>query len=541
MNKSFSFFVCALLGSLLPSSTVWSQQTVDEQMYRHEVSVLSSDDFGGRKPLTPYETKTVNYLADKFKEYGLQPANGGSYFQEVPLLSVRTNIDGGRVKIKGRHGTVTLRQKDDLLVWSVRGDKKTVLKNEEIVFAGFGINAPEFGWNDYAHLDVKGKIVVVMVNDPGFYNDYLFHGKFMTYYGRWSYKFEEASRQGADGVLIIHDTDAASYNYEVLQASRGDVSLSLYSETQNKEFVAMQGWISQEGARSLFKASGFSLDEAMSRAKQPGFKGFSLGTRATFTLNKDVMFGNSRNVAAVLPGTTRSDECIVYTAHWDHLGFGTPVDGDSIYNGAEDNASAMAALLVLAKKFAALKERPSRSVLFLAVTAEEALLIGSDYYTHNPLFPLSKTMVDINLEMVGPRSKAYDVEVQGFGDTNTDRLVALTAAAQGRHLSVPAQDTRGWYFRSDHYSFAKMGVPVILLSSGSQFVNPNDAEKYSGPKKYHTVKDEYSPSWDVAGTLDDINLWFSLGWQIADSDFVPEWTGNTSFKAIREACLKQGK
>lgn len=539
MNKTFKTIYRVALFAVLPTGQLTAQSTADEALFRQEVSLLASNEYGGRKPLTEYETKTVNYIAQRFKDFGLQPVNSDSYFQKVPLLSVQTHLKNGRLNVKGSNGKAELKEWDDLVAWSVRGEKNLTLKDAGLVFVGFGINAPEYGWNDYEGIDVRGKIVVALVNDPGYYDDNLFRGKYMTYYGRWIYKFEEASRQGAAGVLVIHDTKPASYGFDVVQNSWGNVNLSLFSETRNRELVALQGWVTLDGAQRIFKASGTNFDEAVEKAKHQGFKAIDLNVRTTTTLLNDVRIAESNNVAAVLPGTDEPDKYVVYTAHWDHFGIGKPINGDSIYNGAGDNASGVAALLVLANKFTQLKERPRHSVMFLSVTAEEAVLLGSEYYTRKPLVPLFKTLVNINMDGAGPRSKTSDLTLNGAGDTNTDRLVERTAAAQGRTLLYPKQNTGGGYFRSDHFSFARAGVPVILTKGGRSLVNPADARRMKARHGvYHQPTDEYSPDWDVAGTLDDINLWFSLGLQVADGSFVPQWTGNKEYKQRREETIK---
>lgn len=508
-------------------------QQSDEQAFREYVSTLASDDFGGRAPLTEYETKSINYIAGQFKAIGLQPAgDDGTYFQKVPLLQVSTRPAKGVIDVKTPKGKVRLKNWDDLIITSVRGKEVVKLPKAQFVFAGFGINAPEYGWNDYEGLDVRGKIAVVLVNDPGYYDPQLFRGKDMTYYGRWIYKFEEASRQGAAGVLVVHDTEPASYGWNVVQASWGSVNLSLYSEQGNADKVALQGWISLPAARRLFEGAGEDFDAAVAAAKKPGFRAIALDAVSNVTLENRVRIADSYNVAAVLPGTDRKEEHLIYSAHWDHFGIQRPIDGDSIYNGASDNASGVAALLVLARKFAALKQRPARSILFLAVTAEEAVLLGSDYYAHHPLVPLKNSVANINIDGCAPQSPVKNVIIRGYGDTNTDLLVEETAAAQGRTAEAAKNQSSGGYFRSDHFSFAKVGVPVILAEAGRDYVDPADAERYKGPRTYHMPTDEYSPSWDLRGTLDDINLWFGMGLRIANGGFTPQWTDQAPWKAV---------
>lgn len=528
MKKTF----ITLLATLAACS-VQAQVTDVERDFRAYEEVIASDSFGGRAPLTPYETKTIHYIADQFKQLGLQPASGDSYFQNVPLLRVKTRPAKGTIDVKTKGGTVKLKNWDDLIITSVRGKENVAIPNAEFVFAGFGINAPEYGWNDYEGLDVKNKIVIVLVNDPGYYNPSLFRGKDMTYYGRWIYKFEEASRQGAAGVLVVHDTEPASYGWNVVQASWGNVNLSLFSEKQNTDKVALQGWISLPATQRLFKTAGVDFDAAVAAAKKPGFRYIPLNAKSNVKLKNEVHIEDSHNVAAILPGTGKKDEYLIYSAHWDHFGIQKPIDGDSIYNGASDNASGVAALLVLAKKFAALKQRPERSILFLSVTAEEAVLLGSEYYAHHPLVPLKQTVLNLNIDGCAPESKAKNVIIAGYGDTNTDQLVAEVAAAQGREVEPAKNQSSGGYFRSDHFSFAKVGVPVILAENGRDYVNPADAERYKGRRTYHMPSDEYSPAWDVAGTVDDINLWFGVGLRVASGAFTPEWTDQSPWKSRR--------
>lgn len=517
--------------------SAYSQNKEDEQIFRSGVEKLASDEFGGRKPLTDYEDLTVNYIADRFEEIGLEPANGNSYFQKVPLLNVLTKPKDDKIVVKGKNGSMTLKNTSDLVIWSTRGEEILNLPKSQFVFVGFGINAPEYDWNDYADVDVKGKIVIALVNDPGFYDANLFKGNDMTYYGRWVYKFEEASRQGAAGVLVVHDTAPASYGWDVVQASWGNVNLSLFSETRNKELVALQGWIANDAAKNLFKASGTSFEKSIELAKKKGFKSIPLNLTSNIELLSEVKIAESANVAAVLPGTDLKDEYIVYSAHWDHFGFGRPIDGDSIYNGAIDNATGVAALFVLANKFKQLKNRPRRSILFLSVTAEEAVLLGSEYYARHPLVPLNKTVVNLNLDCYGPRGRTSDIILRAQGDSETDKYVYDVAAAQGRTVKV-AVNQSGSYFRSDHFSFAKVGVPVVLAKGGTDFLDQAAEEvkkqKFGTASTYHKPTDEYHPEWDVTGTFDDIYFLYGLGYRIANESYFPKWNEGSAYKTIRE-------
>ena len=519
------------------------QEMNDETLFRSVTRELSEDCFGGRKPLTKYEAPTIDYIVNKFKEVGLEPVSEGSYLQKVPLLGVSTQIKNNEVVVAGVKGTVKMRYWDDIVAWTMRAEKELKINNAEFIFVGFGINAPEYEWNDYANIDVKGKVVVMLVNDPGFYDDNLFRGKNMTYYGRWSYKFEEAGRQGAAAALIIHDTAPASYDWSVVQNSRASSNLSLYSETDNKNLVAFQGWVTGESAKKLFEAAGVSIDKSIAAAKKKGFKSFPLKLKTTIESINEIEIGESANVAGILPGTTLKNEYIIYSAHWDHLGIGQPVDGDSIYNGANDNASGIAALVLLAKRFKELPQRPERSILFLAVTAEESGLLGSEYYVENPLFPLNKTVVCLNIDSYGDNMRANNVTVSAAGHSETDRYVVDAAAAQGRKVTFTNNNSSGGYYRSDHFNFAKYGVPVVLARSGRSYLDPVEVKAhrdnyYNGKSTYHQPSDEYHDWWNVSGSLEDIYLFYGIGLRLANDGYFPKWNDGIDYKAVREKSLQ---
>ena len=520
------------------SSYVSLKGMSDEALFRTVIKELSGDNFGGRKPLTPYDALSTDYIAAKFKEVGLEPAVNGSYFQKVPLLGVHTQIKNNQVVVTGAKGTVKMNYWDDIVLWTLRAEEKLKINKADFVFVGFGINAPEYGWNDYAGVDVKGRVVVMLVNDPGFYDDNLFRGKNMTYYGRWVYKFEEAGRQGAAAALIIHDTEPASYGWSVVQNSRATSSLSLYSSTGNKELVPFQGWITGESAQKLFNAAGVSLDESVAAAKKRGFKSFPLKLKTTIESTNTIEIGESANVAAVLPGTSLKDEYIIYSAHWDHLGIGQPVAGDSIYNGASDNATGVAALVMLGRRFSELPQRPQRSILFLAVTGEESGLLGSEYYANHPLFPLDKTVICLNIDSYGDNMRTHDVVVSAAGHSETDRYVVDAAAAQGRTVTFTNENSGGGYYRSDHYNFAKVGVPVVLAKGGRNYLDPEALRahraKYYPQGTYHQPSDEYHEWWDVSGSLQDLYLFYAIGLRLSNNGYFPKWNDGVEYKAIRE-------
>ena len=502
-KRLFSVLLC-----LLAMSVSAIAQSYEEELafFKERVKTLGSDEFGGRKPLTAYETKTIHYIADEFKKLGLLPANGDSYFQPVKEISTFTRPEKNRIRVKCAKGSMDLRFSDDIVVWTNRGTEKVVIPTTEYVFCGFGINAPEYNWNDYEGVDVKGKIVIAMVNDPGFYDASLFRGRNMTYYGRWTYKFEEAERQGAAGLLVLHNEAAASYGWKVCQAS-------------------------EEACRKMFELSGLDFDATIAAAKKPGFKSFTMKAKSKVTLNVEMSVGESHNVAAVLPGTDLKDEYVVCTAHWDHFGIGTPINGDSIYNGASDNASGVASLMLLAKKYQSLPVKPRRSIVFVAVTSEECGLLGSQYYCEHPLFPLSKTAINLNFDGTAPRERTHDVFLRAAGKTDTDALVVAMASAQGRTVKIVTEDPGGGYFRSDHFNFVKKGVPTVLVGPGNDYVDKARHEAKPKVYRYHQPNDEYDESWwDFDGAMENMNLMFAIGLVIANNDEMPKWTKDADFQ-----------
>lgn len=499
-------------------------QSPDETAFRDYVRTLASDEFGGRKPLTKYEDKTIKYIEDEYKKLGLQPVGDGGYLQDVPLLDITVKTKGNKIKLKGPKGTTVINDYQDYIIWTAHKDKRIKINNADVVFVGFGINAPEYGWNDYEGKDVKGKVVVALVNDPGYYEGSLFCGKQMTYYGRWIYKFEEASRQGAAGVLVVHDTKPATYAWNVVQPSWYEHNLELVNDNDNRDLVRFKGWLTRDKAEEIFKNAGYSYDDLLTKALKKGFRSFSLKTKFTADFTNNVSAGISHNVVGVLPGTDLKDEYVIYSAHWDHFGIGKPVDGDSIYNGASDNASGVALILSVAKQFKDLGIKPRRSILFLALTGEEAVLLGSQHYVTHPLVPFEKTAAVLNFDGAAPAAATYDVT---FNDLNTaSEYVKIAAASQGRN-AIPQKSDGG--YRSDHFSFNRVGVPTVNIGRGRSLVNPN-AQRGRKPGVYHQPSDEYSEDWDVTGTVQSIGLAFSIGYQIANTSYFPEWYSDSPYQ-----------
>ena len=494
----------------------------DEGLLRQWIQTIASDEFGGRKPMTPYEDLTVNYLADQLKGMGLEPAFGGSWFQPFQIVSVTAKPEGGKLIVKGKK-KAQLNYPEDLIIWTSQATDEVKLSKAEYVFCGFGIHAPEFGWDDYADIDVKGKIVIAMVNDPGYYDASLFQGRNMTYYGRWLYKFEEAIRQGAAGCLVLHNTEAASYGWHVCVNGHLEDNLALYNpETANADELAVKGWLHEDGARKLFTAAGMDLDQALAAAKKPGFKSFSLKVKGDIKMAVSYEIQETRNVGAILRGTQEDSGTVAVCAHWDHLGIGKPDEtGDCIYNGASDNASAMAGALLIAKRVTTLTERPRRNILFLFPSSEESGLFGSAYYCEHPVVPMEETAACLNLESIGPAPLTQDVVILGGGNSVLDNYYVAAAAAQGRYIFFDDDNSDGWFYRSDHYNFVKKGVPAVVMENGLQLADPSKPNKYPMPVWYHKPSDEYHDDWDLTGTLANVNMVYSIALSLANADYLP--------------------
>ncbi len=512
MTKRFlSLLACLVL-------CVCASAQEDEQLLRNWIQTLASDEFGGRKPMTGYETLTINYLAGELNQMGLEPAFDGSWFQPFQMIAVTAKPDGNELAVKGKKKAV-LKYPEDLVVWTARATDRVELSKAEYVFCGFGIHAPEYGWDDYANVDVKGKIVIALVNDPGYYDASLFRGRNMTYYGRWLYKFEEARRQGAAGCLVLHNTEAASYGWHVCVNGHLADNLALYDpDTRNAGELAVKGWLHEDGARKIFAAAGMDMDEALSAAKKPGFRSFPLNVRGDVKMAVSYDIQQTSNVGSLLRGTDRADEVVVLCAHWDHLGTGTPdASGDTIYNGAADNASGMAGALLSARKFTGLPYRPRRSILFLFPSSEESGLFGSEYYCSHPAFPMARTVACLNFESIGPAELTRDLVILGGGESRLDRYYEAAAAAQGRSIFFDDDNSDGWFFRSDHYNFVKKGVPAVVWENGKDLVDPSRPNKYPMPVWYHKPSDEYRPDWDLSGTVANVRLLFSVALSLSNT------------------------
>lgn len=510
------------------------------------ISVIASDDFQGRAPSTTGEEKTINYLAEQFRLLGLKPANNGSFFQEVSLIkltadkSMKLDISGGKIKL-------SLNYSDDLIGGSPQVKDMIKIENSDIVFVGYGINSPEYNWNDYAGIDVKGKTVVMLVNDPGYATSdtSLFTGKAMTYYGRWTYKYEEAAREGAEAAIIIHETGAAGYPWAVVQNSWSGPQFSLEDNDLSKSGLQLKCWVTTEAAKNIFKDAGLDYNQLTQAASKRGFKPVDMKLKASISFKNKVEHTKSNNVVALWPGTDRSDEYVIYTAHWDHFGVNPAFKGDSILNGTVDNATGTAALLDIAKAFTSIPVKQNRSILFLSVTCEEQGLLGSEYYAHHPLFPLAKTVCDINMDALNIFGKTKDMTVVGFGNSQLDNYAVSVLKKYGRYASPDPTPEKGGYFRSDHFSFAKVGVPSLYLSNGVDNVEHGKEWGLATSEKwimenYHKPSDNYEPDkWNFEGMIDDIKVYFEIGYDLSISKDFPEWNAKFSFKSLRDKMMSK--
>ncbi len=546
MNKSKLFLIPVIFITIIQSCNQNTQNDkqgatiFNRDSLAQHIIVLASDSFQGRKPFTPGETRTLDYLQNEFRSMGIEPGNGDSYLQDVPMVEITPDADP-QMKVESSRGSFELQRPADYVLSTENTDSVVSLDRDELIFAGYGVVAPEYNWNDYAGINVKGKVVLVMVNDPGFgtTDTSIFKGKTMTYYGRWTYKYEEAARQGAKACLIIHNTQAASYPFSVVQNSWGSSNLYLDKRGSNQHHCALKGWVSADAAKKILAAAGKDTSLLM-QANNHGFKAISLGEKLSTKVRVKAIYNISHNVIAKITGTKRPDEYILYTAHWDHLGVGKPdAKGDSIFNGALDNASGTAALLEMARAFHDLKEKPERTILFLSVTGEEQGLLGSEYYGQHPIYPLKKTVADLNMDVVSPNEKSNDIVIVGYGQNELENYVAEVAKIQGRYIAPESRPEAGSYFRSDHFSLAKVGVPALDAKGGIDIVGKG---KDYGKKlqddyttnHYHSRSDEFNPNWTFEGGMQDMELLFMIGKKLAFETSWPAWKPGSEFKAIRE-------
>lgn len=516
-----------------------------------DIKVLASDEFEGRAPATKGEDLTVAYLTKQFQALGLKPGNpDGTYVQKVPLVGI-TSSTTADITVKGKKFPLAV--KNDYIASSERVQPVVTVKDTPIVFVGYGVVAPEYGWDDYKDVDVKGKTILILVNDPAVpdpadpskLDEKMFKGRAMTYYGRWVYKYEIASTKGAAAVLIVHENEAAGYPFEVVSGSFGRENFTIQRPDGNAGRVAVEGWITYPKAQELCKLAGQDLAALKKAAISKDFKPVTLDAKASFTVKNEVRKVDSRNVIARLDGSDAAlkDEYVVYTAHWDHEGRDPSLKGDQIYNGAIDNASGTAGLLEIAKAYTKLSTPPKRSILFLSVTAEEKGLLGSEYYAENPIYPLKKTLADVNMDGLNQWGKTKDLIVIGLGNSTLDDVTTDVAKSQGRSVGPDAEPEKGYYYRSDHFEFAKQGVPALDADAGINYVGKPDGygqkkrEEYT-TNDYHKPSDEVKPDWDLSGAVEDLQLLWQVGYRVAQGEKYPEWKPGNEFKAKRDAMMK---
>jgi Zn-dependent M28 family amino/carboxypeptidase len=550
--KKLLFCAAAVCAFAVPAFA--ADPGIDPAKLSEHIKVLSSDAFEGRGPATEGETKTVAYISEQFKAVGLRP--GGDlvkgdrvWTQDVPLARFRTT---GPVKVSVTAGGATQdwTQGDQIAIRAAQtGQTRLTIKDAPVVFIGYGVTAPERQWDDFKGYDLKGKVALVLVNDPDFETGKGdFGGKAMTYYGRWTYKYEEAARHaGALGFMVIHETAPASYGWNTVKNSNTNEIFDIIRKNPASVHAPLEAWVQRDAAVDLFKKAGLDFEQAKKLAQTRDFKPMELkGVTFSTDYAIDAQKVISHNVVGVLPGTKHPDERIIYTAHWDHLGIGMPdAKGDKIYNGAVDNASGVSGLIELGRAFVK-APRPKRTVQFMAVTAEEKGLLGSEYYATNPLYPLATTVADINMDGAAVNGPAKDISTSGdAGLTLQDDLIAV-AKAHGRAFTPDSRPEAGSFFRSDHFSFAKQGLPALSFGSGRDLVNGGvEAGKAAGElyirERYHQPADEFDPNWDLSGQAQDLTLAFDLGEQLANSREWPEWKAGSEFKAARDKTANRRK
>jgi Zn-dependent M28 family amino/carboxypeptidase len=552
MKKKFSFssmFMLVLIFLILSCSqkahdieAAVASLNTDE--LAHDVEILSSDDFEGRFPASPGEEKTIAFIKDEFEKVGLKPGNGDSFFQEVPLVEI-TATPQTNLLITGADKPLEFTFEDDFVGLTLQVQEKVSIENSDMVFVGYGIVAPEYQWNDYEGIDAKGKTVVMLVNDPGFatQDPALFKGRAMTYYGRWTYKYEEAARQGAACAIIIHETEPAAYGWEVVRNGWTGPNFNLVSEDGNASRCAVESWITLETAQTIFKAAGKNYEEMKESAAKPGFKAVPLGLKASLSLENKIRNAVSRNVIGLLPGSERADEFVIYTAHWDHFGRNPNLEGDQIFNGALDNATGTSALIELAEAFKKLGSPPLRSILFMAVTAEEQGLLGSEYYATHPIYPLTKTAAVINMDALNIYGRMKDIRIVGYGQSELDDYVKAYAEQVGRVVLPDPTPEKGSFYRSDHFPFAKQGVPALSAGSGVQHIEKGEEwglaqrEKYIR-ERYHKPSDEFDNTWDLSGLQDELHMYFMIGYRLSIESSFPNWKEGSEFKLKRDTAMQ---
>lgn len=526
--------------------------TINARSLLSEIKTLSSDDFEGRKPGSPGEQKTIAYMQGQFQQMGLKPGNpDGTYLQKVPLAGI-TSKSQADIEVKGKK--LSLTDKKDYIAVSSRYLPDVEVRNSNIVFVGYGVVAPEYGWDDYKGVDVKGKTILMLINDPAVpdpndpsqLDNKMFKGKAMTYYGRWTYKYEIASQRGAAAAIIVHETGPAGYPFEVVAGSWGGENFGIQRPDNNAQRVAVEGWVTYDKAAELCRMAGLDLAALKKAAIRKDFQPVTLGgATAGFKIENTLRKIDSNNVVAKLEGSDPAlkDQYVIYTAHWDHLGRDPELKGDQIYNGAADNASGSAGLLEIARAYTKVSPAPKRSILFLSVTAEEQGLLGTQYYATNPLYPLKNTLADINMDGLNTWGKTKDLTIIGLGNTTLDDTAIEVLKEHGRTVSRDPEPEKGFFYRSDHFEFARQGVPALDPDSGTNYIGK--PAEYGKQKRdnytandYHKPSDEVKPDWDLSGAVEDLRVFMEVGYRVAQAVRIPEWKPGTEFKAKRDSMMK---
>ena len=516
------------------------------------IKVLASDEFEGRAPGTKGEELSVKYIADQFKNIGLKPGNpDGTYTQEVPLAGIKSEP---RMSFTIGDKNIDLKYPDDFVASSARLQPEIKIDKSDAIFVGYGVVAPEYGWDDYKDVDVHGKTLLMLIGDPPVPNpkdpskldDKMFKGKAMTYYGRWTYKYEIAAQKGAAAAIIIHETEPAAYPWQVVRSSWGKENFELDNPNKNMDTVSSRSWITLDVAKKLIAACGKDFDALKKSAITKAFRPVALSAKANIDIKQQIRSFKSHNVIGKLDGDDPKlrNEYVIYTAHWDHLGRHPDLQGDQIFNGAIDNASGVASVIQLATAFTKLNPPPKRSVLFMDTTAEEAGLLGAKYYVEHPLHPLEKTLADINIDGVNPWGKTHDLEDLTDRNSTLDDLLGEAAARQGRVMKPSSEPEKGGFYRVDSFEFAKASVPVLHLARGIDIIGkPPEYGKQKRDefvaKHYHQPSDEVDPSWDLSGAVQDVQLLFEVGYEVANGDKFPEWKPGSEFRTKREGMLKK--
>jgi len=515
------------------------------------IKVLASDEFEGRAPGSKGEELSVKYITDQFKKIGLKPGNpDGTYAQEVPLAGIKSEP---RMSFVVGDKTINLKSQDDFVASSARLQSGIKIEKSGLVFVGYGVVAPEYGWDDYKNVDVKGKTLLMLIGDPPIpdpkdpskLDDKMFKGKAMTYYGRWTYKYEIAAQKGAAAAIIIHETEPAAYPWQVVKSSWSKENFELDNPNKNMDAVSARSWITLDVAKTLFADSGQDFDALKKSAITKDFRPVVLDAKANIEIKQQVRSFKSHNVIGKLEGSDPklNGEYVIYTAHWDHLGRHPELQGDQIFNGAIDNASGVASVIELAAAFTKVNPPPKRSVLFMATTAEEAGLLGAKYYAEHPLYPLAKTLADINLDSMNVWGKARDIEDLSLGFSTVDDLLAAAAKQQSRSAIPDSRPDKGKIYRADNFEFSKVGLPSLYIGKGEHLLSRSETAPLRSDEfdstDYHQVTDEVRPDWDLSGCVQDVQLLFEVGYEVANGDKFPEWKPRSEFKAKRDSMLKK--